>query len=289
MRPRPRPNRWRAKRHRGDGWGTRGNGKEPGLRGRIFAAGGKRASGLPPARDSPLRIMSPTPPPAAGPPPKPRTHSARPLPATRRTLLARLRGGAGDPAAGAAWRTFAADYEAGLLHFARAKGLQDSDARDAVQETLLAVHAALTNPDEADRPTFAAAGAFRGWLTRVAFYKCVDAVRRRTAAAKLGGPAGGTAALGRLAELPGGQSLEEPDDWRRWAFCVAAGRVEPTVDPATWAAFTATAVAGKPAAQVAADLGLSLGAVYAAKSRTLAKLRAVAATINEDDAPEGPR
>ena len=216
-----------------------------------------------------------------------------PFPATRRSLLARLGGagrGAGSPggrrdAADAAWREFAADYEAGLLRFARAKGLQEADARDAVQETLLAVHRALERDDER-RPTFAAAGAFRGWLSRVAFHKCVDAVRRRAAAAKLGAAAGGTPALGRLAELPDGGPGDPAGEWRRWAFCVAAGRVEPEVSPRTWAAFVGTAVDGRPAAGVAAELNLSVGAVHAAKCRTLARLRAVAATLNEDDAPD---
>ena len=216
------------------------------------------------------------------------------LPATRRTLLARLRGGGnGGPhgQAGAAWRAFAADYEAGLLRFARSKGLQEADARDAVQETLLAVHAALS-ADDAGRPTFDAAGTFRGWLTRVAFHKCIDAVRRRAARHKLGAPAGGTAALGALAELAddagSGSSGDpgDPGDWRRWAFCVAAGRVEAEVEATTWAAFVGTAVDGRPAAEVGAELGLSVGAVYAAKCRTLAKLRAVAATLSEEDAPD---
>ena len=132
-------------------------------------------------------------------------------------------------------------------------------------------------------PPGRSAGGSRRWHTA----RCVDAVRRRAARHKLGAPAGGTAALGRLAELAAdADGTEDPGDWRRWAFCVAAGRVEPDVEPATWAAFVGTAVDGRPAAEVGAELGLSVGAVYAAKCRTLAKLRAVAATLSEEDAPD---
>ena len=214
-----------------------------------------------------------------------------PFPATRRSLLARL-GGAGGEDRDPAWGEFVRDYEAGLVRYARAKGLQEADARDVTQTVLLAVHRALNAPDDGTRPTFAAAGAFRGWLARVAYNKCVDAVRRRAARGKLGAPAGGTDALGALAALPDDPNSPADDpagDWRRWAFCVAAGRVEAEVAPHTWAAFLATAVENRPAAEVAAELNLTVGAVYAAKCRTLARLRAVAATLSEEDAPDGTR
>ena len=41
----------------------------------------------------------------------------------------------------------------------------------------------------------------------------------------------------------------------------------------TWQAFWRTAVEGEPAAEAARALGLSVGAVYVAKSRVLARLR----------------
>ena len=53
----------------------------------------------------------------------------------------------------------------------------------------------------------------------------------------------------------------------------AAEQVRGHFQETTWRAFWMTAVEGRPAPEVAAELGLSVGAVYIAKSRVLARLR----------------
>ena len=53
--------------------------------------------------------------------------------------------------------------------------------------------------------------------------------------------------------------------------CVRLIRTE--FEERTWRAFWAAAVDGRPAAEVAAELGMSPGAVYIAKSRVLKRLR----------------
>jgi RNA polymerase sigma-70 factor (ECF subfamily) len=53
---------------------------------------------------------------------------------------------------------------------------------------------------------------------------------------------------------------------------VAAEQVRDTFAPTTWQAFWQTAVEGKSAAEVGAELGMSVGAVYVARSRVLARL-----------------
>jgi RNA polymerase sigma-70 factor (ECF subfamily) len=50
-------------------------------------------------------------------------------------------------------------------------------------------------------------------------------------------------------------------------------RVRHEFHKATWQAFWGTAVDGRPAAEVGAELKMSTGAVYVAKSRVLARLR----------------
>jgi RNA polymerase sigma-70 factor (ECF subfamily) len=54
---------------------------------------------------------------------------------------------------------------------------------------------------------------------------------------------------------------------------VAAAQVRAEVEAATWQAFWQTACEEKDGKAVAQSLGLSVGAVYIAKSRVLARLR----------------
>jgi RNA polymerase sigma-70 factor (ECF subfamily) len=53
----------------------------------------------------------------------------------------------------------------------------------------------------------------------------------------------------------------------------ALEQIRPTVEPQTWNAFWNTTVLGRTATDVAAELGLTAGAVRQAKSRMLRRLR----------------
>jgi RNA polymerase sigma-70 factor (ECF subfamily) len=55
-------------------------------------------------------------------------------------------------------------------------------------------------------------------------------------------------------------------------FTWAAQQVRRQVRDSTWQAFWQTAVEGKPGKTVARELGLSVAAVYLAKSRVMARL-----------------
>jgi RNA polymerase sigma-70 factor (ECF subfamily) len=86
---------------------------------------------------------------------------------------------------------------------------------------------------------------------------------------------GDTSAHSRLAEQPS----PDPDpataweqEFQRHLFRLAAAQVQDSFAPTTWQAFWQTAVEGKAAGVVAAELGLSVGAVYVARSRVLARL-----------------
>ena len=68
-------------------------------------------------------------------------------------------------------------------------------------------------------------------------------------------------------------SEEAEFQWRQWAFCWASTRVQREVADKTWQAFWLTAVDNQPSADVASQLGLSIGAVYAAKCRVLQRMR----------------
>ncbi len=181
---------------------------------------------------------------------------------TRASLLARL----ADPEDRAAWQQFVELYGRLVYAFARKRGLQDADAADLTQE----VFAALAGG--AGRWRYdARRGSFRAWLFGITRKKIAQLLGRRGQAVG----SGDTDANRRLADEPG----REPDLEESWEreyqdqlFRVAAETVAAGVSEKTWRAFWGTAVDGRPAAEVGAELGLSVGAVYVARSRVLARL-----------------
>lgn len=70
---------------------------------------------------------------------------------------------------------------------------------------------------------------------------------------------------------------DEDEEWdreyKRQLFFWAAEKIRGEFQHATWQAFWQTAVESRPGKQVAENLGMSLGAVYIAKSRAVSRLR----------------
>src|SRR5262245_42806643 len=187
----------------------------------------------------------------------------QPLPDTRATLLARLR----DPADGDAWREFTRLYAGVVYGFARRRGLQDADAADLMQDVLRSI-AGNVGRLEYDP----ARGRFRNWLftvTRNKLYTFLDGQRRRVRAT------GDPETRDRLdtVEAPSDGTDEWDREYERQRFAMAAEQVRGEFTASTWKAFWGTAVDGRPPKEVGAELKLSPGAVYVAKSRVLARLR----------------
>jgi RNA polymerase sigma factor (sigma-70 family) len=188
------------------------------------------------------------------------------VPQTRASLLVRVR----DLGDAAAWEEFVEIYGPVVYDYGRRHGLQDADAADLTQEVLRAAAGAF-NEFRYDPKR----GSFRSWLFTVARTKRVNLVARQ---ARSPLPSGDTDTNRRLAEVPEpGGAHEEESEWNRefqqqlldWA----AARVRDEVDDTTWQAFERTAVRGASPQTVANELKLSVGAVYAAKSRVLKRLR----------------
>jgi RNA polymerase sigma-70 factor (ECF subfamily) len=182
---------------------------------------------------------------------------------TRLTLLVRLR----DVQDAAAWEEFVEIYAPLIYGLARRHGFQDADASDLTQEVLRAAVTAL--------PTFTLdrkRGSFRGWLFTVAR----NELRKLVLARKRQPQGSGSAAAQEFLE---GQPAPREDEsvwnqeYQTRLFTWAAGKARPNFRESTWQAFWRTAVEGQDVALVAEALGLSIGAVYVAKSRVLARIQ----------------
>jgi RNA polymerase sigma-70 factor (ECF subfamily) len=174
------------------------------------------------------------------------------------TLLERIR----RPGESAAWDRFVSLYTPLLYYWARRAGLQEADAADLVQDVLARLVRSL--------PTFEydPQKSFRTWL-RAVLHNAYRDRRRRTAA----GPARVDGV--DLDALPGpaADDLLEADEYRRHLLARALRVMQAEFPEPTWRACWEFAVAGRPAADVAAELGIAVGAVYVAKSRVLSRVR----------------
>ncbi len=187
----------------------------------------------------------------------------QPWPDTHETLLTRL----SDPQDQAAWQEFVGIYQPVVYRLARRRGLQDADAADVTQRVLWSVARAADRWQPGKEH-----GRFRGWLATVTSNAVINLLTRER----------WRQASGRTTVLELLNETAEPNNelnqiWlherRLQLFRSAAESVKQEVSEQAWQAFHRTAVDGAPAQEVAAELNKSVGAIYAMRSRVLAKIR----------------
>lgn len=173
------------------------------------------------------------------------------------SLLERLR----EPNAEADWARFVTLATPLLKLWARALGLKGQDAEDLVQEVLVVLVEKL--PDFAyDRDR-----SFRGWMRTIAVNKWRERQRR-----------GAMLALDAIPWKPGDLAEDAEEmfwerEFREQLVKQALRIMKSDFQPTTWKACWEHVVSDRPAAEVAAELGITPGAVYIAKSRVLKRLR----------------
>jgi RNA polymerase sigma-70 factor (ECF subfamily) len=193
-------------------------------------------------------------------------------PTTQASLLVRL----GDAADGAAWGRFVDLYAPPVYACARRHGLQDADAADVTQDVLRSLYGAFRRGDyDPNR------GRFRAWLITIVRNKLRDFGSAR---ARRAGP---RERLGNgvhdVAATNADPAAMFEQDCERRLFAWAAEQVRGRFRPETWQAFWRTAVEGRAGKAVAAELGLTVAAVYLAKGRVMAALREQIRVIDGDD------
>lgn len=174
------------------------------------------------------------------------------------TLLQRLR----QPQESEAWPRFVRLYTPLLFYWARRAGLSQDDAADLVQEVL--THLVQQLPNFEYQPE----KSFRRWLHTVTLNKWREKARRKSL------PKAGEndPSLSQAIEPTPPLALEEAE-YRQQLVAQALSIMQAEFEPTTWKACWESVVEGKPAAAVAADLGVSIDVVYSAKSRVLRRLR----------------
>jgi RNA polymerase sigma factor (sigma-70 family) len=182
-------------------------------------------------------------------------------PLTRASLLVRIK----DFADRQAWERFVELYAPLVYGFARKRGLQEADAGDLTQDVLRAVAAAAERLDYDPQR-----GTFRSWLYTVTCNKFHDFNRGRE---RLCQGSGDSAVQAVLNEQPARDDDQWEEEYRQRVFAWASDQIRNEFEEATWKAFHQVAVEGRSTRDTAAALGLSVGAVYIAKSRVLSRLR----------------
>jgi RNA polymerase sigma-70 factor (ECF subfamily) len=175
---------------------------------------------------------------------------------TSLTWLGRLTGDAteGD------WKQLLDVYGSLLRAWLARSGVARSDHDDLIQEVLMVVVRRVSEFE------YRGPGAFRAWLRGILANHLKKYFRDRppsSPAIDLDAVAAADSVLGR--------------EWDREHDEHLAGRalrmVQSDFAPATWAAFSRHVLDGRPANDVAAELGLSINSVLLAKSRVLKRLR----------------
>lgn len=177
---------------------------------------------------------------------------------TSESLLLQLRGSKNEQA----WQTFVELYTPLLFYWARRTGLKTNDAADLVQDVLTLVFQKLPS-FEYDKSR-----SFRSWLRTVTINRYRETLRKKSIGAK---PA--TASV--LAQHMDPSAAESTWDlnYQHSLLHEAMELLSDEFEPITWKALHSYVFEAKPASDAAAENGLSVWTVYAAKSRFMKRLR----------------
>jgi RNA polymerase sigma-70 factor (ECF subfamily) len=185
---------------------------------------------------------------------------------TSESLLERLR----VQTDGEAWQRLVQLYEPWLRDQVRSKGLATVDVDDIVQEVMTVLLQEIPKFQHNGRR-----GAFRCWLRGITVNRLRELWRDRKYR-----PTAGGSDLERTLDQLADEGSELSRLWDREHDHHVVSQLLKAIagdfEPRTWQAFQAFVIEGRPAATVAAELGMSQGAVWTAKSHVLKRLRQVA-------------
>jgi len=183
---------------------------------------------------------------------------------TSASLLQRLR----EQPEGEAWQRLVGIYTPLLKQWLGRYGLQVSDVDDLVQDVLAVVVREMPQFEHNQR-----AGAFRRWLRTILVNRLRGFWRARENRPQAGGDSDLGQMLDQLEDPQSGLSQLWDKEHDRHVMARLLEQIEAEVRPPTWQAFRRVVLDGKDEETVATELGISVNAVFIAKSRVLARLR----------------
>src|SRR6516165_3686728 len=182
---------------------------------------------------------------------------------TRHSLLFRAQQGEEN-----AWKDLTGLYRPLIIGWLNRQGVPAGDLDDLAQEVLLSVVKHLPTFQHSGRR-----GAFRSWLRTVVCSRTTDYWRAIGANTPASGGSGATAALQQIADPDSDLNRQWDEEHDRYVLGCLVDLVEGEFEPATLLAFRRLALDGAGGAEVAEELGMSVAAVYRAKSRVLQRIR----------------
>ncbi len=185
---------------------------------------------------------------------------------TRPTLLERLK----DPDDQKSWHEFADIYSKLIFGFALKAGLNEVEAQEVVQETLIA--AVKNLPEFRYDPKVC---SFKTYLLNLSNWRIKDQMRKRLPGERFKTPEEDrTGTIERVAD-PAGVELERiwDQEWHTALLDAASEKAKRQVDLKQWQIFDLYVLKNWPPRDVAKALGVSLARVYLAKHRVSAVVR----------------
>jgi RNA polymerase sigma-70 factor (ECF subfamily) len=181
---------------------------------------------------------------------------------TSQSLLERLQ----DRADAQAWQRLLTVYEPWLRGWLSRAQLQPADRDDVLQDVLVVVSQKLPDFRHNGQP-----GAFRTWLRLILTNRVRQFLRGRQRQHALQ-PL--TDWLDQLSDPDSGLSRQWDQEHDRQLARQLLAAIQGEFNATTWRTFHMLVLEEVPAAEVARAVGVTLNAVYIAKSRVLARLRA---------------
>lgn len=175
-----------------------------------------------------------------------------------------------------AWARFVERFRDPIVRFAERSGLRRSAAEDVAQETLLTFITSWRD-GRYDRRK----GRLSAWLFGIASRKVLSG--RRQARRQDTESGGDSAGLSQVPDADAEGVLEAAweEAWQKNLLLQATQQLREETGEQTFQAFTMTVFDKRSGDEVAAALGMTVNAVYLAKSRTLGRLRQLVLALEE--------